>query len=247
MGDDASTVMHITNLRKHMLKSKGWRYLRYVHLRDFISRYQDKLNVVCAAGSGLCFAETALALEFPRIEFFLTDIVCPGRPNYFKSMDLVTRWSIRNVRFGVWDLMQKSAQRFDAVVSTEVLEHIQDYATPVTNMLGASKVATYALVPFATKERNEDAAARLDAYVKHEHFVCGYNEEHFGHFASRSSNFIGTYWNQSGAVFRRRLAAMTDADIDDQYDNLVAEAVSDLTNAAPVGGQCQGMKVIFEI
>jgi hypothetical protein len=229
MADDAHTVAHITNLRKHMLKSKGWRYLRYVHLRDFIGRYQDKLNVVCAAGSGLCFAETALALEFPHIEFFLTDIVCPGRPNYFKSMDLVTRWNMRNVRFGVWDLMQKSAQRFDAVVSTEVLEHIQDYATPVNNMLGASRIATYALVPFATKERNEDAGARLDAYVKHEHFVCG------------------TYWNQSGAAFRRKLAALTDPDIDNQYDQLVADASGDLTNAAPVGGRCQGMKVIFEI
>jgi hypothetical protein len=234
-------------IRLNLLRSKGWRYLRYLHLRDFIFRFRENIVTVCSCGSGLGFAELAVALEFPDIEFLITDVVFPpGRPNYFKAMDLVMRWNIKNIRFGVWDLLQPSCRQYDAVVSTEVLEHIQNANIAMQHMLGASIYSTYILVPYADAKTNANAESRLDAYLKHEHFVCGFDEEYFRGFNNKNVDVFGTYWHDRGCVLRERIASMPNEDIDKYFDDILSMANDDITTTPPEKGKCAGVKAIFK-
>jgi hypothetical protein len=236
---------HLKKLHSHMLLSKGWRFLRYVHLRDFIRRHADQLDDVCVAGAGLGFAELACALEFPDVEFYLTDVVAPGRPNYFHIMDLAMRWEVKNVRFGVWDLLQSAPKRFDAVVSTEVLEHIKDADVALRNQFDAARVAVYALAPFAIQETNANAEKRLQAYLAHEHFVCGFDADFFAAQGRGKVDVHGAYWVDEGLKFRNRLMAMDADSIQDSIDELIASADSDLKSEKPENARCMAIKGIL--
>ncbi len=170
---DTATERRLKHLRLLLLRQKGWRYLRYLHLRDFVYQLRGDIRSVGVCGAGLGLSELAIAVEYPDIQFTLTDVVLPGRPNYWKAMDMCMRWGLLNVRFGVWDLLETSPCRFDAVVSTEVLEHIENATLALKNQRAAARHAFYALTPFATAVENSDAERRMKAYLTHEHFVCG--------------------------------------------------------------------------
>jgi len=232
----------VWKLQDHLLLSRGWRVLRYLHLRDFLMQYKDQIDTVCASGAGLGFAELACAAEFPEIEFHLTDVVAPGRPNYFQVMDLAMRWDIRNVRFGVWDLMQKAPRKFDVVVSTEVLEHIEKADIAVSNQLDAAKFAVYALAPYASEKTNQDAEKRLQAYIQHEHFVCGLDPNYFAQFAVRECVTYGTYWADAGIPFRNELAKLSPDQIKSSHAELIERAMRDIKPVPPEDGQCMGIK-----
>jgi hypothetical protein len=236
-------------VRLHLLRARGWRYLRYLHLADFVRTYSRLCNSFCSAGSGLGFAELALAIEFPDIEFYVTDIVAAGRPNYFKCMDLVMRWHVKNLRFGIWDLTQPSPRKFDLIASTEVIEHIKPPEPAMISMLEAANCATYALAPYADKVTNANAEQRLNAYLEHEHFVCGYDAEFFVNlkFNYKSIKSNGVYWAKSGAAFRKELIGLADTAIDESFDSLCKRAELDLICEAPSPGQCAGIKVVYEI
>lgn len=43
--------------------NRTWRYLRYIHLRDALSRVHKDISTV---GAGHGYSEVALTLEFPK-------------------------------------------------------------------------------------------------------------------------------------------------------------------------------------
>jgi hypothetical protein len=240
--DDAQ----LHKIRLHLLRGRGWRYLRHVHLRHFVREHLQSLRTVCVCGAGMAFSELALAIEFPSVEFHVTDIVAPPtRPNYFAVMDLVMRWSVRNVRFGVWNCLEPAPRKFDAVVSTEVLEHIRESRQAMQRMLDAAQRLTYVLVPYADARKNADAEARMQAYLAHEHFVCGFDQDFFRSFEASRIAVSGVYWRQTGGAFRAKIKAMTDAELEGAFASLEQLAEGDISSSPPETGKCAGLKAVL--
>lgn len=237
----------LNHVTRNLIHSRGWRYLRYLHLRDFVAN-ANRIESIGVCGAGLGFAELALALEFPNVEIILTDIVADGRPNYHRVADLSLRWDVRNIRFGIWDATQPAPRRFDAIASTEILEHIPDARKALGNMIEAANSWVYALTPFATAERNADADARVAAYREHEHIVCGYDPEFFEEFASFGQLSVhGTYWTKFGGQFRRRLMQASADEIDSVFETNCQLAHNDLRKDLPAQGECLGIKAIYRL
>jgi len=236
----------VKRLRLNLLKARGFRYLRYVHLRDFVAKNSGRIETIGVCGAGHGFAELALAIEFPNIEFMLTDIVSPpGRPNYWVVMERCMQWGIKNVRFGVLDALKPPPCQFDAVVSTEVLEHIEDATRAIDNLRKAATKAFYCLTPYADEQQNADVNRRMQAYFRHEHFVCGYDEEFYRRALGNDVQVSGVYWRELGTAFRAELGKMTEQDIEARYNDLIAQAALDLLNKKPAPNECLGIKAII--
>lgn len=238
----------IKQLQTNLLKARGFAYLRYLHLYEFVATNASDVKTIGICGAGRGISELAIALEFPNIEFLLTDVVCEGsprRPNYFWAMELVTRWNVANVRFGIWDLLKPPPSRFDLVASSEVLEHIEHASLALQNKAKAARRLVYALTPFATAQQNSDPGKRKAAFAQHEHHVCGYDADFFKS-VDVCRLVSGTYWKSHGVAFRTKLSQLSDTDIDGRFDELVSEARGDLVPNEPTSGLCMGIKAVIE-
>lgn len=238
----------IKQLQTNLLKARGFAYLRYLHLYEFVAANAAEIKTVGICGAGRGISELAIALEFPNIEFLLTDVVYEGnprRPNYFWVMELVTRWQVPNVRFGIWDLLKPPPGRFDVVASSEVLEHIEHASLALHNKAKAARRLVYALTPFATAQQNSDPEKRKAVFAQHEHYVCGYDADFFKS-AGICRLVSGTYWKSHGVAFRTKLSQLSDTDIDGRFDELISEAKGDLALNDPASRPCMGIKAIIE-
>jgi len=231
-----------------LLKTKGFAYLRYLHLREFIAVRSSEIETVGICGAGKGIAELAVALEFPQIRFLLTDIVAEGRPprpNYFTCMEYVMKWNVLNVRFGVWDLLKPQSVKFDVVASTEVLEHIKDATLALRNKTAAAKKYVYTLIPYATADQNADAQRRLNAFSDHGHYVCGFDASFF-RAVGKPLTIAGAYWRSYGVPFRAKIADLSGPEVDSSFDELVSEARGDLTPGEPSPGACMAIKAVID-
>jgi hypothetical protein len=235
----------IRNIGLNLLKAKGFRYLRYAHCRSFLLKCSSQVRSVGVCGAGHGFAELALALEFPEIEFTLTDIVCPERPNYWVVMERSMQWGVKNIRFGVWDALKPAPCQFDCVVNTEVLEHIKDARLAMKNMRKAARKAFYCLTPFATTEQNSDVTRRMNAYIKHGHFVCGFDEEFFRGSLGTEVQTFGAYWHELGMKLRTQLAEMALPDVEKDFAHLVSQAEKDILESRPEPNACLAIKAML--
>jgi hypothetical protein len=162
-------------------------------------------------------------------------------------MELVLRWGVRNVRFGVWDILKPPPAKFDAVTSTEVLEHIRDARRALTNQLTAARRFVYTLVPYATDAENSDAEKRLNAYLNAEHLVCGFEPSFFDGLSANRVTTHGVYWKCAGFQFRKSLIAAADAEIEGNCISLFSQARNDIINDPPRHQECFGLKAILTV
>lgn len=172
--------------RTTLLVEKRWRYLRYLHLRS-------------AIGVGKGLAELALAVEFPHIQFRLTDIESATTPWSF-AQRAVPEWKLPNVRFDILDITQPPRFEADLVASTEVLEHIEDADQAARHMLAAASRYVFALAPFAEARFNDNANRCRRVFESHGHFVCGYDEAALARLFPDPVEVRGCYW--AGRAFR---------------------------------------------
>ena len=232
----ASAVQMQDNLQTvqlALLRGRTWRYLRYLHFRDYLSRVSNEVETVCVCGAGHGLAELACAIEFPHIEFTLTDIIAEGYPNYHRAMSHAWRWGLDNMRFSVWNVLHATDRRFDLVASTEMLEHVPDITRAVRNMRKAATKYVYCLVPFADDRTNADCAKRERVWADHKHFVFGFDRKSVESLFGEAEHVAGAYWSDAGLPFRQKLAAMTDQDIESSVQDLVKEALADLRDEVP--------------
>ena len=232
-------------VRGALLRGRTWRYLRYLHFRDYLSRVADEVESVCVCGAGHGLAELACAIEFPHIRFTLTDIIAEGYPNYHRAMSHAWRWGVDNISFSVWNVLHATDRRFDLVASTEMLEHVPDIRRAVRNMRGAATKYVYCLVPFADDATNADQAKRERVWRDHEHFVFGFDTKSLESLFGAPEHIAGAYWSDAGLPFRQKLAEMSDEQIGDSIEALAGEALADLRDLEPkVLRDAAGIKIL---
>lgn len=237
----------IQRIRLTLLRSKTWRYLRYLHFREAFAKVADEIETVCVCGTGHGYAELAVAAEYPRITFTLTDIMNPkhGYPNYHRTMDMAWKWGVDNLHFSIWNVLQPTERRFDIVCSTEILEHIEQDAQAAENMRAAATKYVYCLVPFADDATNADPEKRRRAWEKHEHYVYGYSAQALSKLFPDPVYIAGTYWQDHGQMFRQRLTLMGDEAIAKEQANLEREAEDDLIDKIPeIVPEALGIKIL---
>jgi len=227
------------------MRGRTWRYLRYLHFRDYLSRVAHEVDSVCVCGTGHGLAELACAIEFPHIRFTLTDIIASGYPNYYRAMSHAWQWGVDNIQFSVWNVLHVTHRRFDLVASTEMLEHVPDVRRAVRNMRSAANKYVYCLVPFADDATNADPAKRERVWRDHEHFVFGFDAKSLESLFGKAEHMAGAYWSDAGLPFRQKLAAMSPDEITASLEALAAEAEADLRDGQPkVLRDAAGIKIL---
>ena len=212
-----------------LLVERRWRYLRYLHLREAVSAVAHDINSVLAVGVGKGLAELALALEFPRIRFHLTDIVSATTPNWSFVKRAVREWQLTNVHFDTLDVLDPPSITADLVCSTEVLEHIEHTTLAVQNMVDAAHKYLFALVPFADPAYNADPERRRRVLETHGHFVCGFDRPTLVDLFPSPIEIRGCYWRNKGLAFRALLEELDAQTIRDNVEYLAELAKDDVT------------------
>ena len=235
---------------RFLLFGKTWRYLRYLHLREYVAKVADDIQTICVCGSGHGMAELLIAIEFPHLTITLTDIVNreKGYPNYYRAMDVAWRQEIDNLRFSIWNVLVPTRRSFDLVASTEMLEHIENDRLAAENMRKAASKYVYCLVPYSDEERNANLAERERVLKSHEHFVCGYDAATLTKLFPGPIAISGAYWNDFGNKWRRAMEAMSKDEIENSLEELKTSASFDLIDRIPQkSGECLGIKIISKV
>lgn len=233
----------LKNLELRLLLGRTQRYLRYLHARDALARVADEVETVCVCGTGHAFAEIALAIEFPHIEFYLTDIIAQGYPNYHHAADLVWKWQIPNVQFHVWNVLQPTPRRFDMIMSTEMLEHIEQDTKAAANMRATATKYVYCLVPYASKRQNANDRLRKKVWENNQHYLVGYDPEMIERMFPEPVMMSGTYWHDICQPLREDLKVMSNDEITASRQTLLERAHMDLRHEMPEEN-CSGIKVL---
>lgn len=236
---------HLREVQEALLRGRTWRYLRYLHFRDYLARVAGEVSTVCVCGAGHGLAELACALEFPQITFTLTDIIASGYPNYHRAMSHAWQWGVDNLQFSVWNVLNQTDRRFDLVASTEMLEHVPDVARAARHMRTAAVKYVYCLVPFADDATNADPTKRQKAWIDHEHFVFGFDRKSLESLFGPAEAIAGAYWTDAGRPFRSKITAMSDDVLRSSIEALAAEASADLRDSVPLTlNDAAGIKIL---
>lgn len=243
----SGTKKYLDEMTKRMLLKRRWAYLRYLHTREALVLAKD-VESVLVVGAGHGYAEVALALEFPEKRFHLTDIESERTPNYHNAQNLVDRWNLKNVTFGVQNILVPERGRHDLVASVEVLEHIEDDTLAAAEMRAAANRYVFALIPFADKTTNADEAMRARVFESHEHFRVGYDEEDLRKLFPGIVALRGCYWREHGGAHRKHLYDMTNEEVNASLAELREEAQHDIVDGVPeVYPEAQGIWMLAEV
>lgn len=246
--DQNSTVNeHMEAIIKRLMLVRRWSYLRYLHMREGLN-HAEGVESVLAIGCGRGYAEVALALEFPEIHFHLTDVESERTPNYHIAQKLVDSWGLKNVTFGIRDILTPQPNRYDLVASVEVLEHIENDVLAAQRMREAANKYVFALIPFADKAANSNEALRARVYESHEHCRVGYDEEDLRKLFPDIIAVRGCYWRERGGKLRERLNRMSDDEIKANLTELQAEAQQDIVDTVPTAlSEAQGIWMLAKV
>lgn len=230
----------LRNVRQRLLRGKTWRYLRYLHARKALMLADDVRSIlVIGAGHGL--AELALAIEFPEIQFTLSDV---GEAKHRRDHAniLIEQWGVTNVHSALIDILDPPKCAFDMVYSIEVLEHIEADEQAAQNMRRLARKYVFCLVPFAEDALNASAERRKYALEKQEHFVCGYDTRRLMQLFPQPVAIRGAYWQHAGARLRKKMKPMSRDALEAAEKDLMAQAELDLIDRIPVkASEAQGI------
>lgn len=223
----------LEEIKLRLMLRRKWAYLRYLHLHQAFLLTKD-VETFLSVGCGLGLAELALAVEFPDVQFHLTDF---DTTRLTMAQQMVKRWSLPNVSFGTYNALATSKNRYDLVASIEVLEHIQDDVLAIENMCLSAKKYVFALVPFAPVDVKADTKLQEYAWKKFEHYRYGYDasdlEQIFTGLGQEVMTICGCYWHDAGFQLRQETEKLTDDDIRSQLFQLIQQAEKDLRPGIP--------------
>ena len=219
-----------------MLQRKTWNLLRYIHAREAIqwiikSNY-GKLENVLVIGCGVGLAEISLALEFPDIQFTLTDWGEAKHTTEVAKM-FQKKFNIKNVSWSTMDILNPSFEKkYDLVYSIEVLEHIQNDKLAAENMAKLSRNYIFCLIPFAEEAKNQSPSERKRIFELTEHYLVGYNPLRLFNLFPNIVTLRGCYWKE-GLNFRRKITNLSLEELDKNHLKFYEEAQSDVLKNIP--------------
>ena len=223
----------LNQLRVALLFKRRWAYLRYLHARQAVMLI-DPASSVLVVGGGSGFAEVALALEFPRMTFHVTDYG-GATHNLDKARKFVEAFGMANLGFGQLDILApQGAAKYDTVYSVEVLEHIKDDEAAAANMCELARRHVFCLVPFADDITNADPVVRARQLERHEHHVAGFDVKRLVQLFPNPVAMRGAYWSDGGRYLRDRLTNMDADEMRTGMSELQALAERDLRPLLPV-------------
>jgi SAM-dependent methyltransferase len=242
---------YLNKVQIQLMTRKRWAYLRYLQMREGLiealktaGEIKSFLSVGCGAG----LTEVALALEFPAIEFYLTDIDTKANIQQRLGIRMATEWVIENVKFDTYDTLTPSSESYDLVASIEVLEHIEADKKAAINMRAASRKYVFALVPFASHETNLNKKMRESVWKNHQHYRVGYNADSIQEIFPDITILRGCYWNDAGIKLRQKLEHLSDEEIRALLPHLTQLAKTDIRNSIPgADGNCHGMWILSKV
>lgn len=217
----------LVQLRLELMQRKRWRYLRYLHAREAL-RLIARDATVLVIGGGHAMAEVALALEFPKMRFHVTDHEGASHTTAH-ARAMIARHGLPNISFGELNILDPADMtQYDLVYSVEVLEHIREDDRAAANMRRLARRHIFTLVPFAEDAINADLTWRARARQNAEHEVVGYDAKRLIALFPDPVTIRGCYWTDGGFLLRQRLGAMTTDEIREQATQLEAQGDTDV-------------------
>ncbi len=229
----AANEPRLREVRRRLVFYRSWSYFRYLHLRQGFLAARG-VSSVLAIGSGRGLAELALALEFPNVEFHLSDVRSPHATSSDQVMALAKEWGVGNLSRSSHDILEPFPARFDLVASIEVLEHIEDHERAAHHMREAANLYTFCLVPFADARTGADPTRRKRAWEKDHHYRFGYSAEDLSAlFPGRQAIVRGCYWETGGARVVAGLKDLSDDELLARAPIIWKDAECDLIDRVP--------------
>lgn len=241
---------NLREIHKALFVGRTWRYLRYLHAREALNITHDVNNVlIIGAGNGI--AELGLAIEFPNIQFILSDFEGATHSTE-KLRSLINKFKVTNISFRTIDITDESLfnEQFDLVYSVEVLEHIQKDELAALNMSRLSSKYIFCLVPFAQEELNQNKSRRQSALERHGHYVVGYDEKRLSILFPGVTQIIrGCYWRDGGLILRNYLSSIEKFTFDDTLlRSLHSMAFKDVRYEIPKDmNEAQGIWILSKV
>ncbi|MFO0689654.1 MAG: methyltransferase domain-containing protein [Myxococcota bacterium] len=229
----AEAQARLREVRRRLVFYRSWSYFRYLHLREaFLAA--EGVESVLSIGSGRGLAELALAVEFPKVRFRMSDVRSPHTASSDQVMALARDWGITNLERASHDILEPLPERYDLVASVEVLEHIEDHARAAENMTRGARRYTFCLVPYADERTGADPERRRRAWETDHHYRFGYSLEALQTlFPGRPVAVRGCYWQAAGARVVARFKDLADDALLEQAPLIWREAESDLIDRIP--------------
>jgi cyclopropane fatty-acyl-phospholipid synthase-like methyltransferase len=228
-----------------LLLQRKWSYLRYVHLREGLLA-AGPVDSVLAIGAGRGLAELALAVEFPKTRFVLTDVASERTPNYQLAQDRARTWKLPNVEFGILDVTRPIEDRYDLVASIEVVEHIEDDETAIAHMRAAARRFVFCLAPYADDATLADPRQQRRAWARHQHHRFGYSPERFRSLFDDVAAMRGCYFRDTGHALRLAVDALDDDTIRARAAELAAAARADVIDVLPTPPSAPGEPAVAQ-
>lgn len=242
---------YLNKVKIQLLNRKKWGYLRYLHLKEGLKvALKNDVNIssFLSVGCGTGLAEVAIALEFPEIQFTITDV---GRINSLEKrlgIRMIKEWSISNIKYGIYDVLTPSRDCYDFVASVEVLEHIKNDVLASQIMCQTASKYVFALIPFATEKQNLDPSLKNIVWRDHEHYRVGYNYNSLLNLFPGTIIVRGCYWENFGVKFREKLDNLSNEEIKFSALELMEIAEHDLLDSIPNNyNKCRGIWMLSAV
>ncbi len=223
----------LTEVHKRLMFHRRWSYLRYLHLREAFLLTRDVKSAL-SVNSGQGYAELALALEFPEVQFrFEWD--GPGdAPAWDPGRKLVETWGVSNLSFARHDLDSIAPATYDLVCSIETIARAENDREAAAALRRIARRYVFILAPFADPETNASERLRERLRKQHAQHRVGYDLDTLSDLLERPLCVRGCYWSDFGGQLREKLAMLSDAEVRASLPLLQEEANRDLVEEIPL-------------
>ena len=232
-------ALTLEDAQAQVLFHRRWSLFRYVHLLDLFEKIPRPRHVA-SIGCGQGWAELALAVAFPDVQFECFDL---------RINDRIRRaYPLPNLSFAEANLFELD-DRYDLIFTIEVLEHIEDHQAAADHLVSLLSPGghLFNLVPFAAPAEQENEALRQREWENHGHFRVGYNRDDLVALfpGQEVLECAGTYWRDHAEPLRYIMDAMPDETMVRCLPDLIRMGRFDLRDQQPASrGRAVGIKIL---
>jgi SAM-dependent methyltransferase len=232
-----------------VLRRRKWALHRHVHLQaafDAAAACQP-IRSVLAVGCGAGLSEMYLAACHPDVEFTLTDF---DSSRVEVAQRTAKDFQLANVGFRRLNLLAPpSSERYDLVVSIEVLEHIGRDQQAASHMVAVADKFVWALVPSASEGDLVDPTRLRGAWRRNEHVRPGYTGRTLRTLfeEGRLTWMRNCYFNPGALFLRNLLDQASDEQIFESRQSILDAAAADVRDELLEDDTVGGIEILVEV